>query len=78
VISQFFCTSLWFAGNGIMNNLSITFSLPESALGNLTSAVQFGFITGTFFFALFTIVVRFSPSRVFLQVQFWVLYLMGV
>jgi MFS family permease len=65
VISQFFCTSLWFAGNGIMNNLSITFSLPESALGNLTSAVQFGFITGTFLFALFTIVDRFSPSRVF-------------
>lgn len=48
-----------------MNNLSTTFSLPESALGNLTSAVQFGFITGTFLFALFTIVDRFSPSRVF-------------
>ena len=65
VISQFCSTSLWFAGNGVMNNLITAFNLQENALGNLTSAVQFGFIAGTLVFALFTIADRFSPSRVF-------------
>lgn len=65
VISQFCCTSLWFAGNGVMTNLIETYELSEKSLGNLTSAVQFGFIVGTLIFALFTIVDRFSPSKVF-------------
>jgi MFS family permease len=65
VISQFFCTSLWFAGNGVMTSLLATFNLQNNALGLLTSAVQFGFITGTLLFALLTIVDRFSPSKVF-------------
>ena len=65
VVSQFFCTSLWFAGNGVMSNLVETFHLEENALSILTSAVQFGFITGTLVFALFTIADRFSPSKVF-------------
>ncbi len=66
VFSQFCCTSLWFAGNAVMRNLVSEFHLPESALGHLTSAVQFGFITGTLVFALLTVSDRFSPSRVFL------------
>ncbi|OEJ98731.1 MFS transporter [Flavivirga aquatica] len=65
VFSQFCCTSLWFVGNGIMEDLMSNFNLNTSALGHLTSAVQFGFILGTFLFALFTITDRFSPSRVF-------------
>jgi len=65
VISQFCCTSLWFAGNGIMNDLVIAFNLEVSAVGHLTSAVQFGFILGTLIFALLTIADRFSPSKVF-------------
>ncbi|TVZ55105.1 putative MFS family arabinose efflux permease [Lutibacter sp. Hel_I_33_5] len=65
VISQFFCTSLWFAGNGVMSNLVTSFNLNDNALGLLTSSVQFGFIFGTLLFALFTIVDRFSPSKVF-------------
>jgi len=65
VISQFCCTSLWFAGNGIMGDLIANFNLSESALGHLTSAVQFGFISGTLVFALLTISDRFSPSKVF-------------
>lgn len=65
VISQFCCTSLWFAGNGVMTMLVETFHLQENALSHLTSAVQFGFIFGTFTFALFTISDRFSPSKVF-------------
>ncbi len=66
VISQFCCTSLWFAGNGVINDLIINFGLKDSALGHLTSAVQFGFIIGTLIFAILTIADRFSPSKVFL------------
>ncbi len=65
VLSQFCCTSLWFAGNGVMNDLVKAFQFNNSALGHLTSSVQFGFIIGTLVFALFTIADRFSPSRVF-------------
>lgn len=65
VIAQFCCTSLWFAGNGVMSDLVSSFQLGGSALGHLTSSVQFGFITGTLVFALFTIADRFSPSLVF-------------
>lgn len=67
VLSQFCCTSLWFAGNGVMRDLVATFGLNESAVGHLTSAVQFGFIVGTLVFAILSIADRFSPSKVF----FW-------
>jgi len=65
VFSQFCCTSLWFAGNGVMTDLISTYNLSEGSLGHLTSAVQFGFISGTLVFALLTIADRFSPSKVF-------------
>ncbi|MBO0322924.1 MFS transporter [Muricauda sp. CAU 1633] len=66
VVSQFCCTSLWFAGNGAMQDLVTTFGLTESAVGHLTSAVQLGFIIGTLLFAILSIADRFSPSKVFL------------
>lgn len=66
VLSQFCCTSLWFASNGVMTDLISTFALSDNALGDLTSFVQFGFIAGTLVFAALTIADRFSPSRVFL------------
>lgn len=65
VFSQFCCTSLWFAGNAIINHLIDAFTLPSDALGHLSSAVQMGFILGTLLFALLTIADRFSPSKVF-------------
>ena len=65
VISQFCCTSLWFAVNGVMSDLLATFNLKTSALAHLTSAVQFGFILGTLIFAVLTIADRYSPSKVF-------------
>lgn len=71
VIAQFCCTSLWFAGNAVMNELVADFNLPSTALGHLTSAVQFGFITGTLIFALLTIADRFPPSRVFFGAAFF-------
>ena len=65
VFSQFCCTSLWFAGNAVMPNLLLDFNLAPTALGSLTSAVQFGFIIGTLVFAVLSIADRFSPSKVF-------------
>ena len=65
VISQFCCTSLWFAGNAIIKDLMLSYGLDQNAIGHLTSAVQFGFISGTFIFALLSIADRFSASRVF-------------
>ncbi|TRO65259.1 MFS transporter [Christiangramia sabulilitoris] len=65
VLSQFCCTSLWFAGNAVMPDLLMEFSLGAASLGHLTSAVQFGFILGTLSFAFFSIADRFSPSKVF-------------
>jgi MFS family permease len=65
VLSQFCCASLWFAGNGVMADLILRFNLEPTALGHLTSAVQFGFISGTLIFALFTVSDRYSPSVVF-------------
>ncbi len=65
VVSQFCCTSLWFAGNSILSDLVLNFNLSEGALGALTSAIQFGFISGTLVFAALTIADRFSPSKVF-------------
>ncbi len=65
VISQFFCTSLWFAGNAVLSDLVSLFSLPDHSIGHITSAVQLGFILGTLVYAIFTIADRFSPSRVF-------------
>lgn len=65
VFAQFCCTSLWFASNAALEDLLLLYQLPDNALGDLTAAVQFGFITGTLIFAVFTISDRFSPSRVF-------------
>ena len=65
VLAQFMGTSLWFAGNAAAPEL-------ESLLGQsglvpmITSAVQLGFIVGTFFYAVFQLADRYSPSQVFL------------
>lgn len=66
VLSQFCCTSLWFAGNAVMSDLAKTFDVGANAVGHLTAAVQLGFIAGTLVFALLSIADRFSPSKVFL------------
>ncbi|MBW3468651.1 MFS transporter [Arthrospiribacter ruber] len=65
VISQFLCTSLWFAGNAILPELVANFGLAPSYLGHLTSAVQLGFISGTLLFAILTLADRFPPSSLF-------------
>ncbi|MBF2709095.1 MFS transporter [Flavobacterium soyangense] len=65
VVSQFFCTSLWFAGNSIIADIAKDLNLDQHFLAHLTSVIQFGFILGTLVFAVFTISDRFSPSLVF-------------
>lgn len=66
VFAQFAGTSLWFAGNAIVGDLQVALNLPEGSVGNITAAVQFGFIIGTLVFAVLSIADRFSPSKTFL------------
>lgn len=65
VFSQFCGTSLWFATNAVIGDMASNFHLGPDALGNLTSAIQFGFIGGTLLFAVLSLADRFSPSKVF-------------
>jgi MFS family permease len=65
MISQFLCTSLWFAGNGVSDDIIHSFQLAPEAVGYLTSFVQFGFVLGTLGFALLSIADKFSPSKIF-------------
>ncbi len=67
MIAQFFCTSLWFAGNAIISDMARELNLDQHFLAHLTSSIQIGFIIGTLVFAIFTISDRYSPSIVF----FW-------
>jgi MFS family permease len=65
VLAQFMGTSLWFAGNAAAPELEAL--LGQSGLvPMITSAVQLGFIVGTFFYAVFQLSDRYSPSQVFL------------
>jgi len=66
VFAQFTGTSLWFAGNAVVNDLIVALELPQTFIGIITMAVQAGFILGTLVFAILNIADRFSPVRVFL------------
>lgn len=65
VLSQFAGTSLWFAGNAVMPDLQREWNLGQEVLGDVTSAVQSGFIVGTFVFAVLALADRFSPRKLF-------------
>ncbi len=66
VLAQLAGTSMWFAVNAVMPDLQRSFGWPATAVGTLTSALQFGFILGTLVFALLAIADRFRAPRVFL------------
>ena len=66
ILAQFFCTSVWFAGNAVMTEMAIAKNLDDQFVVYLTSAVQFGFIIGTLVFAALAFADRYSPSIVFL------------
>lgn len=65
IVSQFACTSLWFAGNAIVDDLAFKTGIGTEIIAYVLSSVQLGFIVGTLVFALLMIVDRFSPSKVF-------------
>lgn len=71
IISQFACTTLWFAGNAIVNDLALKTGLGSEIIGYVLSSVQLGFITGTLLFALLMVADRFSPSKVFAVCAFF-------
>lgn len=66
IIAQFAGTSLWFAGNAVIEELAKKTGLGNEIIAYVLSSVQLGFITGTLVFALLMIADRFPPSRVFL------------
>ncbi len=55
--------SLWFSTNGVADQLLNEWSLSTTDLGYLTSAVQLGFILGTFLFAMSGLSDRFKASQ---------------
>jgi MFS family permease len=65
IFSQFTGTSLWFAGNAVLDDLQRQWGLAADAVGDVTSAVQLGFIVGTLTFAFFAVADRYSPRKVF-------------
>ncbi|MEM0941433.1 MAG: MFS transporter [Bacteroidota bacterium] len=70
VLAQFLCTSLWFAGNGVLHQLIPLLKISAENQGWMTSSVQFGFIAGTLFYAFLTIVDRMDSASVFLTSAF--------
>lgn len=64
VIAQFLGTSLWFAGNVAAQDFEVLLG-TSGMISWITSAVQLGFITGTFLYAFGSIADRYSPSAVF-------------
>lgn len=66
VFAQFAGTSLWFAGNAVLPQLQQAWGLEASAVGQMTSSVQLGFIAGTLVFALLNVADRLPARAVFL------------
>ncbi|MEA5405918.1 MFS transporter [Arcicella sp. DC2W] len=65
IFAQFAGTSLWFALNAVLKDLQVLYPNTSNFLGNMTSAVQFGFVMGTAIYSIFTLSDRFSPVKVF-------------
>ncbi|WP_300020813.1 nitrate/nitrite transporter [uncultured Maribacter sp.] len=70
IISQFACTSTWFAGNAIIESLTKKLDFGADIVSYVISSVQFGFIIGTLIFGILMIADRFSPSKVFMVCAF--------
>ncbi|WP_405382650.1 nitrate/nitrite transporter [Maribacter sp. LLG6340-A2] len=66
ILSQFACTSTWFAGNAIIESLTKNLEFSTDMVSYVLSSVQFGFIIGTLIFGILMIADRFSPSKVFM------------
>ena len=62
VLSQFAGVSPWFAVNAVMPDLQRELGWSSTAVGALTSSLQFGFILGTLVFALLALSFWFSDG----------------
>ena len=65
VLAELFGASLWFSANAVADALHHAWGLTPADIGHLTSAVQFGFISGTLFVSLSGLADRYSASRIF-------------
>lgn len=65
VFAQLFGGSLWFSANGVGEALMRVWGIGPAEIGQLTNAVQLGFILGTLGFALTGLADRFPASRIF-------------
>ncbi len=65
VLSLLSCTSLWFAGNAVLGDLTTAWNLGPHALGWTISSVQFGFLLGTLGSASIGLPDRFAPRHIF-------------
>ncbi|APQ19190.1 MFS transporter [Maribacter hydrothermalis] len=70
ILSQFACTSTWFAGNAIIESLTKKLDFGPEIISYVISSVQFGFIIGTLVFGILMIADRFSPAKVFMICAF--------
>jgi hypothetical protein len=70
VASQFASTSLWFAGNAVLDDLTVDLGLPDGSVGFLSSSVQFGFILG--FLPWDPLPIGFYPLAYLWYVPYWV------
>jgi len=66
VLCQFLCTSLWFAGNAVVDDLASDLGFSSGVVSSLTSSVQLGFVFGTLVFAFFSISDRVPSTFLFL------------
>ncbi|MDX1454594.1 MAG: MFS transporter [Gammaproteobacteria bacterium] len=64
-LAQFLGTSLWFSANGVADALMASWGIDAAGIGRLTSAVQLGFISGTFLMAFSGLADRYAASRIF-------------
>lgn len=65
VVAELLATSLWFSANGAGPALQAQLGLTETGVGQLTNAVQFGFIAGTLIAGLTGLADRYRASRIF-------------
>lgn len=65
VLAQLLGTSLWFSGNAAAGDLARAWGIDAAGLGQLTMAVQAGFIAGTLIVSVTGLADRFPASRLF-------------
>jgi len=63
--AQVLALSLWFSATAVVPSLRQSAAIDEFSASLFTSAVQAGFVAGTFLSALFGVADRFDPRRIF-------------